>query len=129
YSLDAPTMIPAIPRYLGQSRPSLEDLVIRTLASSERIHIAIAPLPLRLAWPLHADGTGAFYVGRVRIEGFAVEWALVLMQHVSISQACAGNRGTQRRAATPVPIAACLHNRVRFRSGKQSAWPVSVGSK
>ena len=77
-------LIAAIARYLGKSRPSLEDAAIKTLSPSDQKHIAKASLLLRLAWALNLGRSGALKTVRVRIRESAAQLVLVPKHPMSI---------------------------------------------
>lgn len=70
-------VIAAIARYLGKSRPSLEDAPIKALPPSDQKQIAKAALLLRLAWALNLGRSGALHTVRVRLHEASVEFVLV----------------------------------------------------
>jgi exopolyphosphatase / guanosine-5'-triphosphate,3'-diphosphate pyrophosphatase len=77
-------VIAAIARYLGKSRPSLEDAPIKTLPPSDQKHIAKASLLLRLAWALNLGRSGALKTVRVRIHEGSVALVLVPKHPMSV---------------------------------------------
>src|SRR5262249_30550193 len=77
-------VIAAIARYLGKSRPSLEDGPIKVLPPTDQKHIAKASLLLRLAWALNLGRSGAFKTVKVRINEGAVEFMLVPKHPMSV---------------------------------------------
>src|SRR5947207_8725026 len=77
-------VIAAIARYLGKSRPTLEDAAIKGLSPSERKHIAKASLLLRLAWALNLGRSGALKTVRVRIHDTSVDIVLVPKHPMSV---------------------------------------------
>jgi exopolyphosphatase/guanosine-5'-triphosphate,3'-diphosphate pyrophosphatase len=70
-------VIAAIARYLGKSRPAIEDGPIKVLPLSDQKQIAKASLLLRLAWALNLGRSGALKTARVRIHESSVELTLV----------------------------------------------------
>ena len=70
-------VIAAIARYLGKSRPSLEDGPLKALPPADQKHIAKASLVLRLAWALNLGRSGALRTVRVKIHDSSVEFTLV----------------------------------------------------
>lgn len=77
FTLQQRKIIAAIARYLGKSRPSVEDGPIKVLPSAEQKYIAKASLVLRLAWALNLGRSGALKTVRVRMRETAVTLALV----------------------------------------------------
>jgi len=77
-------LIAAIARYLGKSRPTLEDAALKSLAPPDQKHIAKASLLLRLAWALNLGRSGALKTVRVRIHDSSVDLMLVPRHPVSI---------------------------------------------
>jgi exopolyphosphatase/guanosine-5'-triphosphate,3'-diphosphate pyrophosphatase len=77
-------LIAAIARYLGKSRPSVEDAAIKVLSPSDQKHIAKASLLLRLAWALNLGRSGALKTVRVRIHDSAVELVLLPKYPMSV---------------------------------------------
>ena len=77
-------LIAAIARYLGKSRPTLEDAALKSLAPPDKKHIAKASLLLRLAWALNLGRSGALKTVRVRIHDSSVDLMLVPRHPVSI---------------------------------------------
>src|SRR5215472_362177 len=84
YTLQQRRVIAAIARYLGKSRPSLEDAAIKILPPSDQKQIAKASLLLRLAWALNLGRSGALKTVRVRIHEAAVELILVPKRSMSV---------------------------------------------
>jgi exopolyphosphatase / guanosine-5'-triphosphate,3'-diphosphate pyrophosphatase len=70
-------IIAAIARYLGKSRPSPEDSLIKTLPPSDQKHIAKASLLLRLAWALNLGRSGALKEVKVKVQEGSVVFTLV----------------------------------------------------
>jgi len=77
-------IIAAIARYLGKSRPSLEDGPISMLPPSDQKNIAKASLLLRLAWALNLGRSGALKTIRVRVHDGSVELGLVPKHPMSV---------------------------------------------
>lgn len=77
FTLQQRKIIAAIARYLGKSRPSLEDAPIKALPGSEQKNIAKASLLLRLAWALNLGRSGALKAVRVKVGDASVQLMLV----------------------------------------------------
>jgi exopolyphosphatase / guanosine-5'-triphosphate,3'-diphosphate pyrophosphatase len=77
-------VIAAIARYLGKSRPSLEDGPLKALSPVDQKHIAKASLLLRLAWALNLGRSGALKTVRVKIRDSAVDLVLVPKHPMSV---------------------------------------------
>jgi exopolyphosphatase/guanosine-5'-triphosphate,3'-diphosphate pyrophosphatase len=77
YTMQQRNVIAAIARYLGKSRPSLDDLPLKVLPASDQKQIAKASLLLRLAWALNLGRSGALKTFRARLHENSVE--LILM--------------------------------------------------
>ena len=84
FTLQQRRVIAAIARYLGKSRPSLEDAPIKALPGAEQKYIAKASLLLRLAWALNLGRSGALKTARVRIHDAAVKLVLVPKPPLSV---------------------------------------------
>ncbi len=84
YTLQQRKVIAAIARYLGKSRPSLNDGPIKTLPPSDQKHIAKASLLLRLAWSLNLGRSGSLKTVRVRTHEASVALTLVPKPPMSV---------------------------------------------
>jgi exopolyphosphatase / guanosine-5'-triphosphate,3'-diphosphate pyrophosphatase len=84
YTLQQRKIIAAIARYLGKSRPSLEDGPIKILPPADQKCIEKASLLLRLAWALNLGRSGALKSFRVRTHASAVELVLIPKPPMSV---------------------------------------------
>jgi exopolyphosphatase/guanosine-5'-triphosphate,3'-diphosphate pyrophosphatase len=77
-------VIAAIARYLGKSRPSVEDTPLKMLPPSDQKNIAKASLLLRLASALNLGRGGALKTVRVRIQRGSVHLVLTPKHPMSV---------------------------------------------
>jgi exopolyphosphatase/guanosine-5'-triphosphate,3'-diphosphate pyrophosphatase len=77
-------VIAAIARYLGKSRPSVEDAPLKMLPPSDQKNIAKASLLLRLASALNLGRGGALKTVRVRIQRGSVHLVLTPKHPLSV---------------------------------------------
>lgn len=84
FTLQQRKVIAAIARYLGKSRPALEDAPLKALPGSEQKYIAKASLLLRLAWALNLGRSGSLKSVRVRIHNTSVKLVLTPKPPLSV---------------------------------------------
>jgi exopolyphosphatase/guanosine-5'-triphosphate,3'-diphosphate pyrophosphatase len=84
YTLQQREIIAAVARYLGKSRPSLNDAPVKALPASEQKHVPKASLLLRLAWALNLGRSGALKTFRARVRETSLELVLVPRHPMSV---------------------------------------------
>ncbi|HEX4485768.1 MAG TPA: Ppx/GppA phosphatase family protein [Terriglobales bacterium] len=84
YTPDQRRTIAAIARYLGKSRPTLDDPQMKVIAPENREHARRASLLLRLARALNLGRTGAVRKARVQVRNAKVEIAIQAKAKASV---------------------------------------------
>jgi exopolyphosphatase/guanosine-5'-triphosphate,3'-diphosphate pyrophosphatase len=84
YTPEQRRTIAAIARYLGKSRPTLDDPQMKVIAPENREHVRRASLLLRLARALNLGRTGAVRKARVQVRNAKVEIAIQAKAKASV---------------------------------------------
>jgi exopolyphosphatase/guanosine-5'-triphosphate,3'-diphosphate pyrophosphatase len=84
YTPEQRRIIAAVARYLGKSRPSLDDPPMKIIAPEHREHVRRASLLLRLARALNLGRTGAVLKARVQARNAKVDITIQAKKSASV---------------------------------------------
>jgi exopolyphosphatase / guanosine-5'-triphosphate,3'-diphosphate pyrophosphatase len=84
YTPEQRRIIAAVARYLGKSRPTLDDPQMKVIAPENREHVRRASLLLRLARALNLGRTGAVRTARIQVRNAKVQIAIQAKAKASV---------------------------------------------